>query len=54
MIEVFATAGMGDIVLVQVLERGEVAAFREVVRVIVGGEDGIDAHPFQLAEVFGV
>src|SRR5688572_21720999 len=54
MLDVLAAAGMRDIHVVQMLERREIPAFREVVGMVVGGENGIDPHPFQLAEVFGV
>jgi hypothetical protein len=54
MVEIFAAAGVRNLHVLQVLERGEIPALGEVVGVIVGGEHGIDPHPFQLIEVFGV
>src|SRR5262245_70055 len=54
MIEVLAPAGMWDVALVQMFECSEVATLREVIRMVVGSENRVDPHPFQLCEVLGV
>ncbi len=54
MIDVLPTPGMWQVHLIQVLQCGEIAALGQIVRVVVGGEDGIDSQPFQLIEILGI
>src|SRR5262249_19878885 len=54
MVQVLAPTGMWQVNLPEVPESSQEAALRKVVRMVIGREDGVKPHPFQLVKILRI
>src|SRR5438094_9730035 len=54
MVQILTTAGMRQVDLLKMPEGGQEPTLRKVVGMIIGREDGVKPHPFQLVKILGI